>query len=637
MKSIHSLAAIVVIIGCMGFGANASATSEPDKRIQTLIQELDSRTWNRAAEELVQIGAPAVNPLLQALNQNSDWGSARASIPLSKIPSDKAVNGLLEALDNSKLDKRIKRYILQSLGNVESECVLEPLIRYLSHPDVWIRCAAIRSLGQFGGALAEDALIGVLKDKERYVVESSIVVLGQMKSIRAPAHLIEILEDRKGMGRIKIIRALVEIGQASVPALVSSMRNDMNRETCWHLVWALGQVRSDAVIEPLVLALSSKNWMVRNEAAVSLVSINSSQSVEPLRRLLKRGPEHARGQTKWILETLESAQCGTVPTSDSSATNAGISLQVPAAKALTQITIENKSYALCPQRFDGRPSVPSPYTTGEGHDIVLTSTQDDKYMLVPITLENSERKGRQLYVNAVDFPTLAQTGFHSEPELNQTKTITGRSIAEITELARPDRLSTSGFVAEDEDIMSVIKGDNRFARRLGLSHAQLAQPLFHVLNLMDLNQKQKNYLSYQGHRAEYPPFFYNGKQISVQVEYTRGGQASIFSDSLDGALAIRIHRDLTQHEKDYLNRAYSHLRPQQGQDLAEKLSCFLIGEMVMYYAKGYGFYEGHTGWRADPIAIAFIFGMKDLKDIDAAFDGKLYSALTRHFVRDSHQ
>ena len=222
---------------------------------------------------------------------------------------------------------------------------------------------------------------------------------------------------------------------------------------------------------------------------------------------------------------------------------------------------------------------------------------------------------------------------HCERELDRTNTITGRSIAEITELGRPDRLSTSGFLAEDEDIISVLKGDNRIARRLGLSHAQLAKPLFHVLNLIARNQEQENHLNYQGHRAQYPPFLYNGKKISVKVEYTRGGQESIFADGLDGALAIQIDRELEQRERDYLDREYSHLNQRQREDLVKRLSCLFVGEMVMYYAKWYGFYEGHTGWRADPIAIAFIFGMKDLEDIDAAFDGKVYDALTEHFTR----
>ena len=633
MKSITIVVVIVALLSCSGFGANPGEASGSEKRIQELIKQLDSRAWDRAAKELVQIGEPAVDPLLRALNQNSHWISARACNPLSEIMSEKAVNGLLRALDNTKLDDRIKRYILQSLGNVSSERVLNPLIRYLSHEDWTIRRAVLISLGQIGGKTAEEAVIGALKDKERYVVESAISVLGQMRSTRAPTHLIEILEDREGMGRIKISRALVEIGEPSVDAIVSSLRNDMDREVCRHLVWALGHINSDAAIEPLVQALKSRNWMVRNEAAVSLIGINSCKSIKPLRRLLESGDDNSRRQAQWILKTLESGHRSLSGDSSVHETDIHDLAQVSAVEDTSSVTFEDKSYALCPHRFDSRLSVPSPYITDDGREIVVTTTKDEKYMLVPVTLENSESKGRQLYVDAYDFPTIARTGFHCELELDRTRAIMGRSIAEITELARPDRLSTSGFIAEDEDIISVLKGDNRLARTMGLSHAQLAKPLFHLLNLTAHNQKHENYISYQGHRAEYPPFLYNGKRISVKVEYTRGGQESIFTDGLDGALAIQIDRELEQRERDYLNREYAHLNQQQREDLIKRLSCLFVGEMVMYYAKWYGFYEGHTGWRADPITIAFIFGMKDLEEIDAAFDGKLYDALTKHFTR----
>ena len=633
MKSITIVVVIVALLSCSGFGANPGEASGSEKRIQELIKQLDSRAWDRAAKELVQIGEPAVDPLLRALNQNSHWISARACNPLSEIMSEKAVNGLLRALDNTKLDDRIKRYILQSLGNVSSERVLNPLIRYLSHEDWTIRRAVLISLGHIGGKTAEEAVIGALKDKERYVVESAISVLGQMRSTRAPTHLIEILEDREGMGRIKISRALVEIGEPSVDAIVSSLRNDMDREVCRHLVWALGHINSDAAIEPLVQALKSRNWMVRNEAAVSLIGINSCKSIKPLRRLLESGDDNSRRQAQWILKTLESGHRSLSGDSSVHETDIHDLAQVSAVEDTSSVTFEDKSYALCPHRFDSRLSVPSPYITDDGREIVVTTTKDEKYMLVPVTLENSESKGRQLYVDAYDFPTIARTGFHCELELDRTRAIMGRSIAEITELARPDRLSTSGFIAEDEDIISVLKGDNRLARTMGLSHAQLAKPLFHLLNLTAHNQKHENYISYQGHRAEYPPFLYNGKRISVKVEYTRGGQESIFTDGLDGALAIQIDRELEQRERDYLNREYAHLNQQQREDLIKRLSCLFVGEMVMYYAKWYGFYEGHTGWRADPIVIAFIFGMKDLEEIDAAFDGKLYDALTKHFTR----
>jgi len=56
--------------------------------------------------------------------------------------------------------------------------------------------------------------------------------------------------------------------------------------------------------------------------------------------------------------------------------------------------------------------------------------------------------------------------------------------------------------------------------------------------------------------------------------------------------------------------------------------------MVPFYIMRYGFYEGHTDYRADPIAIAFIFGLKSLVEIEAVFPGRLHEMLTAHFTRN---
>jgi hypothetical protein len=54
--------------------------------------------------------------------------------------------------------------------------------------------------------------------------------------------------------------------------------------------------------------------------------------------------------------------------------------------------------------------------------------------------------------------------------------------------------------------------------------------------------------------------------------------------------------------------------------------------MQPFYIYRYGFYEGHTAWRTDPIVIAFMFGLKPLGEIEATFAGQLHPVLTQHFV-----
>jgi len=163
-----------------------------------------------------------------------------------------------------------------------------------------------------------------------------------------------------------------------------------------------------------------------------------------------------------------------------------------------RVSYKGKIYSLHPQTYAELPDIPSPYTTEEGLEIVVSLTKNKKYTLIPVTVENGVPmdyksrqwdkigKGRQLDVDAKDFPTLARTGLHSEIELDQTKTITGKSIGEITYLGRPERSSGEGFMSHDEDIVSVLKGDNRLVKKLGLTHPQMAKALYHIWNIIQI-------------------------------------------------------------------------------------------------------------------------------------------------------
>lgn len=265
---------------------------------------------------------------------------------------------------------------------------------------------------------------------------------------------------------------------------------------------------------------------------------------------------------------------------------------------------------------------------------VLTVTLDGRWFLVPVTVENGEPlhdgqgqswgKGKQTDVDALDFPTLARTGLHAEAELDSTARITGLPVADITRRARPGAFSNAGFLAADEDLLSALRGDNEFVRRLGLTHPQCAAPLFHAFNAI-LHVKRYRVLANEG------GFLYNGRRVSLSCARTRGWQESIFADEILGSWNIEIRRDLDPQERAYLAGRYPGLAPSQMAELESKLSRIGTGEMVPYYIMRYGFYEGHTSYRADPLAIAFIFGLRTLAEIDAAFAGDLHGVLTRHF------
>jgi hypothetical protein len=304
---------------------------------------------------------------------------------------------------------------------------------------------------------------------------------------------------------------------------------------------------------------------------------------------------------------------------------------------------EQTPYPLYPDELDNRPTIPSPYLTEEGKEILTAIFKNGKYVLMPVTVENGKPlhysrriptvygKDQQLHVDRGDFPALAKTGLHVEAELDGKEMITGVPAHVITYIGRPGRFSGAGFMADDENIISVLKGDNDLVRKLGLTHPQMAKPLYHIWNMILLEIECGKLGRFSGIHS----FFYNGNEVTLRAEGMKGWQISIFQDEIQGRFDVDVQRTLTAAERSFLSGKYPHLSDTQMAELEKKLTRFHFSEMVPYYIMRYGFYEGHTDYRADPIAIACIFGLKSVEEIENAFQGSLYKTLINHFTEEN--
>jgi hypothetical protein len=294
----------------------------------------------------------------------------------------------------------------------------------------------------------------------------------------------------------------------------------------------------------------------------------------------------------------------------------------------------HEEFPIYPQTLGRNPGFPSPFLAEDGTDIITVIFRGGKFGLAPVTVADRPGQLKQLEVDGEDFPALARDGLHADSELDGLRTITGRTLAEITSLGRPGGLSTSGFMAGDETILSVLKADNRLVRRLRLTHPQLARPLFHIWNLIlfDWNLGHWNRDRHTWENAE--AVLYNEKRVLAKAERTKGGQRSIFADGITGGATIDIWRDLDAKERKFLEKKYPRLGPGEMADFIRGLSHIVTGEIEPQYIMRYGFYEGHAGWRTDPLAIAFIFGLRSLKEIESAFPGKIPEILASHFLED---
>ena len=296
---------------------------------------------------------------------------------------------------------------------------------------------------------------------------------------------------------------------------------------------------------------------------------------------------------------------------------------------------------LYPYLFDSMPEVPSPFLLNDSVETILVLTKNGQYGIVPVTVENGEPllysykvgtlmgKDQQLQVGGGDFPALAKTGLHSEEQLDNKVLITGIPVDVINCTGRPNAYSSAGFMADDEDIISVLKGDNRLVGKMGMTHPQMAKPLFHVWNLVLKETELGNWARFYDNIK---CIIYNNNMLNFKASGSKGWQISIFFDEVQGRYNIHIDRELTAEEDNYIDSKYSYLNGEDKAMLKKKLTNLDFSEMLPYYIMRYGFYEGHTAYRCDPIAITLIFGLRSLEEIDVAFEGKLFDILTGHFI-----
>ncbi len=286
-----------------------------------------------------------------------------------------------------------------------------------------------------------------------------------------------------------------------------------------------------------------------------------------------------------------------------------------------------RTYSLYPHTYRECPDLPSPFVSGDNEEFLISLTGNE-FTIIPVTVENGEpfdyvggnfsNKGRQLGVDKNDFPVLAETGLHSKKELEGTLSITGRPVSEINRLGHPGILSSSGFMGEDEDIISLMQKDNRIVSALGLTHPRLSRPLFQIFNII-LARMNLSVTVFPENKV-----LYNRNWISVQYRGGKGWQESIFDDEILGFWQIEIRRDFTPEENVFFEAKFQALNEQERSALKERLSHIRTGEMLPFYIQRYGFYEGSTPYRVDPIAISFIFGLKSLEEIERIFGRNLF-------------
>jgi len=219
--------------------------------IPTLITRLGSyRTQGQALKALLRHGHLAVEPLCEALHEES-WIVRQAAVEaLGELRDTRAIEPLLQALGDRCRDVSWgATWALTKIGDTRA---IEPLCQALQAENWVVQLHAVEALKRIGDARAVDPLCRLLADTWWEVRQAAAEALAELQDARAVEPLCRVFSHPDKGGMWTVLEAAAN---------------------------AIGKIGDARAVEPLCKALQDKDAQIREYAAVALKRMGNASTL----------------------------------------------------------------------------------------------------------------------------------------------------------------------------------------------------------------------------------------------------------------------------------------------------------------------------------------------------------------------
>ncbi|HEY3362704.1 MAG TPA: HEAT repeat domain-containing protein [Methanosarcina sp.] len=214
-------------------------------------------------------------------NKDIAYASTYALIDIG----EPAVAPLIEALKDE--NPQVRSFAALALGEIRDKKAVEPLIEILNDLSPEVRMNAAYSLGEIGDVKAVEPLLKLLKDENGEVVRFTVIALGLLKDPRATEPICEVTdrddarirhEDNTDIGQ-EAVYALGEIGDPGCIDTLLDLLDD--KELGYSAANTLGNFKSEDIFEKVTKKMQSSNPTVRTNA-IAVFESNRDPAAVPL-------------------------------------------------------------------------------------------------------------------------------------------------------------------------------------------------------------------------------------------------------------------------------------------------------------------------------------------------------------------
>lgn len=196
------------------------------------------------------------------------------------------------------------REAAMSLGSLSAPAVV-PLLQALQSPDWSTRGYACYALAVSGEPRAVQPILELLHDGNAVVRESAAFALGALNDSRAVTPLIGSLKDDEPRVRRWAAWALGALNDSrAVEPLIPSLKDENASVRQWS-AWALGALNDSRAVEPLIPSLKDENANVRQWAAWALGTLNDARARKALISAAQDSNSEVRTSARHALSVLE--------------------------------------------------------------------------------------------------------------------------------------------------------------------------------------------------------------------------------------------------------------------------------------------------------------------------------------------
>jgi hypothetical protein len=200
-----------------------------------LLDEAINHALSLKREEMLQevqpyfefIGDPMARQLVGRLGEEKDRARRGRLVEALRGLGPTALPTLIEALSSPTW--YLVRNALTLLADLgEADCV-PAILTHLRHPEPRVRRTAVRALWKLGGPVAEPHLLAQMKDTDVETIQEILFALGQLRSEAGVPQVVELAQDKRVLERIRI-QALDTLGLIASPKALPVLLECLRRK-----------------------------------------------------------------------------------------------------------------------------------------------------------------------------------------------------------------------------------------------------------------------------------------------------------------------------------------------------------------------------------------------------------------------